>query len=204
MGELGAIPPDAMEPSFRSLLEHYEEPQRHYHNIQHVLECLGQLDAWYEDSPDSISSAERDQVELALWYHDVIYDARRKDNEAASAQFFAESPIACHLDPDFVSSIVRLIEITDHRQLPETNLERLIVSIDLATLGSMPETYAAYAAAVRREYHWVPEADYQAGRAQVLAAFLERPVIHPEPWFEARYEAKARENLAGELQSLRQ
>jgi predicted metal-dependent HD superfamily phosphohydrolase len=49
----------------------------------------------------------------------------------------------------------------------------------------------------------VPDAAYRAGRAAVLERFLTRAAIFPDPRFAERYEARARENIAREIASLR-
>jgi len=80
----------------------------------------------------------------------------------------------------------------------------LFLDFDLAILGSAPATFAAYEQAVRREYHWVSEPLWIAGRRQVLAGFLARPAIYATPEFRARHEAAARRNLAGAIARLDQ
>ena len=69
---------------------------------------------------------------------------------------------------------------------------------DLAILGASPERYARYAADIRKEYAWVPEPEYRAGRAAVLNRFLALPrIYHAEPLF-AEGEERARVNLRAE------
>ena len=59
----------------------YEEPQRHYHTLEHLGECL----ALFERHR---THAERPaEVELALWFHDAVYAIGRADNEARSAEW---------------------------------------------------------------------------------------------------------------------
>ena len=62
------------------LLERYSEPGRHYHDARHVLACLQALDRY----PGRIHNS--NAIELAIWYHDAIYDPRASDNEARSAR----------------------------------------------------------------------------------------------------------------------
>ena len=78
----------------------------------------------------------------------------------------------------------------------------LLVDLDLAILAAPAERYAAYAAAIRREYAHVPEDQFRAGRAAVLAGFLARPRLYASPALAARWEAPARANLAAECAAL--
>jgi predicted metal-dependent HD superfamily phosphohydrolase len=74
--------------------------------------------------------------------------------------------------------------------------------MDLAILGSTPDDFAAYEAAVRREYAWVLEPLWIEGRRKVLESFLARPAIYASPQFRASHEATARKNLARSLAAL--
>ena len=80
----------------------------------------------------------------------------------------------------------------------------LFLDFDLAILGSAPAAFAAYEQAVRREYDWVPEPLWIAGRRQVLAGFLARPAIYATARFRASHEAQARRNIADAIERLDQ
>jgi predicted metal-dependent HD superfamily phosphohydrolase len=80
---------------------------------------------------------------------------------------------------------------------------RLMLDLDLAVLGAAPPVYAAYAAAIRREYAAVPEAIWRLGRAGVLDRFLARPRLYQTRLFQERLEGAARINLAAEADALR-
>jgi predicted metal-dependent HD superfamily phosphohydrolase len=136
-----------------------------------------------------------DAVELALWFHDAIYDPQAKDNEERSAAWCVDFARAAGIAPDVVARAERCILATRHRHVPEHDDERLTVAIDLAILGETPERFRAYDRQIRREYAWVPMETYRRERARVLRGFLERPVIYPHPWWERRYGRQARINL---------
>jgi predicted metal-dependent HD superfamily phosphohydrolase len=103
----------------------------------------------------------------------------------------------------YVDEVCRLIELTaGHKVLPADRRGAIMVSIDLAILGSDPETYARYAANIRREYKEVPEERYRVGRAAVMRRFLDAPRIYPNDRAHDLWEAKARENIARELETL--
>jgi predicted metal-dependent HD superfamily phosphohydrolase len=167
---------------------------RHYHNLAHIEDCLAALARM-----DNLSAAEREILSEAIWWHDVVYDATRTDNEELSARLAEQ-----HVRPDISQEVGRLIRLTrTHDVAPDDRLGAILISIDLAILGAEPERYDAYAAAIRQEFIHVPDPDYSAGRARVLSQFAARPVIFPDPGFAARYDRQARENLAREIASLR-
>ena len=55
---------------------------------------------------------------------------------------------------------------------------------------------------MRREYAWVPDVQFRAGRSARLRLFLERPAIYATEFFRAKYEAAARSNLERSIQKL--
>lgn len=179
---LGAQAP---EPLYHALLDCYREPHRRYHTLEHLHECLAIFDAVR-------ALAERpEEVELALWFHDAIYDVRRDDNEARSAAWARAS-----VGGEAGERIHALVMATAHDAALEGADAKLIVDIDLSILGAEPARFAEYEAQIRQEYDFVPEALYRRRRAALLQRFLDRPTIFSTPYFIERYEARARANLA--------
>jgi predicted metal-dependent HD superfamily phosphohydrolase len=176
------------------LVAAYTAPSRHYHNLTHIEDCLDAL-----ASVDNLSPLDREILSEAIWWHDVVYDATRSDNEELSARLAEQ-----HVREDLRQEVGRLIRLTKtHNVQPDDRLGAILISIDLSILGAAPARYDAYAAAIRQEFIHVPEADYRVGRARVLSQFAARPVIFPDAAFAAKYDRQARENLARELASLR-
>jgi predicted metal-dependent HD superfamily phosphohydrolase len=141
-------------------------------------------------------------VELALWYHDVVYNSRRKDNEAASADFAAKELTKLGLSGYQCAHVMRLIIATKHDSVPTAPDAMLMADIDLAILGAQPDEYARYAAAIRQEYGWLADADYRAGRTKVLQSLLDRESIYNTPKFQMEREFRARANIVQELATL--
>ncbi len=181
------------ETVFADLLSRWSSPGRTYHNVEHLRECLDELETAV--TAEACGAADFRPVSLALWFHDAIYDPTRSDNESASAELAAEQLARLGEPPETIATVRRLILDTSHRSLPVTPDGRLIVDIDLAILGKPAERFDRYDASIRAEYAHVSDADYRVGRAKVLRSFLDRPAIYGSSVFIARYEAAARENL---------
>lgn len=170
----------------------YTEAHRHYHHLGHIASSIAELDA---------TGSNNSLIEGAIWFHDVIYDPMRGDNEAASIAWFLDAT-STWLDLQAATAITRLIEATDFRlPLSDEPDSRLMVDIDLAILSASPEAYNDYCEAIRREYAHVSDEDFRAGRAKVMAGFLKRPIYRTE-WFIGR-EEQARENIGREIDRLR-
>ena len=177
--------------AFIELTKHYGEPHRAYHNLHHIERMLGFFHAMCE--PD-------DAMELAIWFHDAVYDPKRSDNEEQSARCFSRL-LSDSLPASLAERVCRLILATDPR-IPRSGRadENLLIDIDRAILASSPAEYETYRLAIRREYGHVGDAQFAAGRGAFLKDCLTRPIF-TTPDFLA-FEEKARENLQRELAAL--
>lgn len=189
----GPPPESLLAREWDCILSRYGEPHRHYHNLTHVVACLHWLDRVREQVNDPRT------LELALWFHDLVYNPRRNDNEAISAEY-AVATLSLLGEPAPVREAVKdLILVTRHPSHPVTPDQCWMVDIDLAILGAAPDHYDAYAAAVRQEYGHVPDALYAAGRTAVLTHFLAAPNLYHGDGFRTGREAAARANLQREI-----
>ena len=180
------------------LIARYGEPHRRYHTMTHIEDCLAQVAA----STD-FSDEQRSLMDAAIWFHDAIYDATRHDNEAESAKLAVERLSSQGAEQAFIDEVGRLILLTaGHSVKPDDAIGARLVSIDLSILGASPERYDAYATAIRHEYSHVPEPLYRAGRAAILARFLESDRLFADPVWAERFESQARANLAREIAAL--
>lgn len=189
------------EEQFARLEGSYSEPPRAYHNLVNVHQCLRQLDR-VRHLADSAKA-----LELALWFHDSIYDPQRHDNEERSAELAQEilfsklhSPTAWEKSaqkviPLLVREVKLLILATKHNAPPQGINASLIVDIDLSILGESVEAYDVFERQIAEEYRFVDKRSFAKGRAAVLRGFLERPYIYNTELFRQRFEANARKNL---------
>ncbi|POM24822.1 hypothetical protein BTM25_34600 [Actinomadura rubteroloni] len=176
------------------LADRYAEPHRRYHTGAHlaaVLDLVDELAAHAED-PDA--------VRLAAWFHDAVYDPQRADNEERSARLAARILGGTDLAEATVAEVVRLVRLTtNHDPEPGDGNGAVLCDADLAVLGAEPDAYAAYAAAVREEYAFVPEEIFRAARAEVLHGLADVPSLYRTPEARARFEERARANIRTEL-----
>lgn len=179
-----------------ALIAAYSEQHRSYHTAAHIQDCLNLLD-W---AAPQIASP--DIIEIALWFHDAVYDPHAHDNEEQSAGW-AESFLADHGASFALSRQVHaLIMATRHTVLPKKQDAIWMVDIDLSILGSEAEAYDGFEAAIRHEYNWVAEDIFRRKRASILRAFLERPRLYTTDTFHERFEKPARSNLERALNTL--
>lgn len=175
------------------LVKAYGEPQRAYHSLQHLEECLGVLD----EAKGFIQQL--DLIEMALWFHDAVYDPKSGENEALSAKWAIEA-LGGTATAD---EVARLIMLTKSHQPGEGADDAWIIDIDLAIFAQPASRVLEYERQIREEYAWVPEELYREKRAEVLRGFLAREPIYRTLWARERFETRARENLRGLLDGWR-
>lgn len=182
---------------WEALASAYGESHRSYHTLAHIEHCLDEFEPVRAEARDPVS------VELALWYHDVIYDPRRRDNEERSAGLAEAVAVAAKLGTSIARRAGGLIRVSTHRKSATEPDARLFADIDLAILGQPRDRFAEYERQVRQEYAWVPEEEFRAARAAILEALLDRFSVYGTPIFQERYEKPARANLSASLLVLR-
>lgn len=178
---------------------YYSASGRYYHTLSHIGNLLG----LHEEYKSLLRRP--DLVEFAIWYHDIIYDPKRGDNESLSAELAEKRMRELGVPENDIRIVKQLIEATKtHSLLSETETfdGRFFLDADLSILGAEPEVYREYAENIRREFSHVPPPVYSMGRAGVLKTFLNRERIFKTDELYARFEKQARENIGRELKLL--
>ncbi|MGB3623432.1 hypothetical protein FT643_17050 [Ketobacter sp. MCCC 1A13808] len=188
------LPPN--KNTFDALLKSYSEPHRHYHNPIHIDATLKQLDCvqYLAEQPD--------EIELALWFHDAIYNPVSSSNELDSADWAAGFLKQHAVIQDRIDRVHNLIMATLHCASLKQADETLMVDIDLTILGSPESAYEQFECNVREEYKWVPEPLYKAKRKEILQGFVDRERIYHTDYFHNHLEVRARQNLNKAIRNL--
>jgi predicted metal-dependent HD superfamily phosphohydrolase len=180
------------------LTQAYAEPQRHYHDRQHIAECLAELDKARH------LALQPGAVELALWFHDAVYDPKAADNEERSAALAKSCLIESGMPNTLFEVVFEHIMATKHHEVSASADAGLMVDVDLSILGRDEKRFSEYEQQIRLEYEWVPNAVFASKRAEVLEKFLSRERIYATEWFQNKYERQARMNLSASINHLRQ
>ena len=175
---------------FEKLLTAYDQPHRKYHTLQHLGECIEKLE------PVLNLCEHAGEVELALWFHDAVYEPRHSANELDSADWAARELEAAGIAGKPVQRVHALIMATQHASLPQTQDQQLLVDVDLSILAASPMRFSEYEVQVREEYGWVPGWLFRRKRRALLRNFLAREYIYSTAHFRALNETPARRNLA--------
>ncbi|WP_199305718.1 hypothetical protein [Pseudanabaena sp. FACHB-2040] len=185
------MPSEALE----QLLQAYSSPDRFYHTLTHLQDCLSKFDA-----AKSLARCP-EQVELAVWFHDAIYDPKRTDNEQKSAEWASSVIHQSGLSSDIAESVSQLILATRHNSEVSDRDAQLLVDIDLSILGSQADFWQ-YEENIRTEYAWVPVDLFRQKRVEILRGFLERQPLYYLDAFREQFEVQARVNLRDAIAKL--
>jgi predicted metal-dependent HD superfamily phosphohydrolase len=181
----GTVPQDV----FEELIRAYSSADRFYHNLKHIEDCLSLFDQ------TRFLAAHPEEVELAIWFHDAVYDTRRNDNEQKSAEWAKSVIIQAWLDHDIAERISRSILATRH-DIEVTGADaQLMIDIDLSILGWEPDVFWRYEENIRKEYAWVSENIFRQKRIEILHGFLDRQHIYYREKYREMFEEQARTNL---------
>lgn len=182
--------------AYDELLFLYHQPSRSYHNFVHIAHVLKELDSIRRliGSPDL--------VEMALWYHDAVYQSKLSGNEEKSAELAQQRLSSAGVNTIFIDKVTSLILATKHQVTPQNQDEKYLVDIDLSILGKPEAEFDEYELDIREEYSWVPVDLFKKKRSEILAGFLQCENIYSINFFKEKYEEQARKNLQRSLEKL--
>ena len=192
------IKPATVHALWQGIATHYNEKQRAYHTLRHLQQLFGQ----FEQIKHKLN--EPHIIALALFYHDVVYDPLRTDNEQKSAEYAAET-LRPYLSAEQCEYLYALIMMTANHQLTglsdpdKINDAAYLLDMDLSILAAPWPQYERYAQAVRQEYSHVSLAEYRTGRMAVLNRLLAHPKLYLTCYYYERLETPARANIQREL-----
>jgi predicted metal-dependent HD superfamily phosphohydrolase len=187
----------AAEKAFNCLVVAYSTPGRYYHTLKHIHHVLSIIQI-LQGYINNLAA-----VQLAAWFHDVVYDTEAQDNEERSADYAFELLNNLRIPKITITTVTHLILNTkDHQAAVNDYDAQVLLDADLAILATNSVQYEEYTHAIRQEYGWLPEKDYITGRQQVLERFLQRSRIYYTPLMSEFAEPSARGNIQAEIKSL--
>jgi predicted metal-dependent HD superfamily phosphohydrolase len=182
---------------FDEVHAYYSEPGRHYHTPKHIEHCLRQFDLAVAEMDDA------DAVEIAIWFHDLVFEMDSNDNELQSARRFAELANDS-MESNFKTRVYDLIMATAPPRLPKTNDEEFMLDIDLSSFGLPWDDFVRDSSAVRQESPQLTDAEFFPGQRAFLESLVSREHFYFTEFFRSRIEDTARSNIKRHLKNLRE
>ena len=187
-----------LENHWEEVKGYYSEQKRYYHNLNHISYML------HLAENDQAELDDYDTLQFAIWYHDIIYNSTKSNNELKSAIVAQKQLKHLQIDLKKIENCANLIVSTKKHEILNTHNQdnAYLLDWDLAILGSTWETYESYTQKIRKEYSMYPNFMYKKGRKKVLHHFLERPQIYYTEKYHDLWEANARKNIQKEISLL--
>lgn len=186
-----------IEECFKQISAAYAEKQRYYHTMEHIQSMIKEIDN------NSDASLDKNVLLFATWFHDMVYDPKKSDNEEQSAKMAVHALNQLHVPKETIQQVEELILATaNHTKAKSTKELNFFLDCDLKILGLDANSYSQYAANIRKEYKHVLSFIYNRERKKVLKRFMESNTIYRTAYFQNKYEQQARLNILNEIQSL--
>ncbi|HLK29328.1 MAG TPA: hypothetical protein VKT28_12175 [Puia sp.] len=176
--------------------KYYSNRKRHYHTLQHLNNLLFQL----IEVKNEIQHWET--ILFTLYYHDIIYNSLKSDNEEKSAELAEKRMKQLFVSGDIIEQCKKQILATKSHVHSINGDTNYFTDADLSILGQTWEVYIAYCKNVRKEYSIYPDFVYNPGRKKVLHHFLTMDRIFKTEFFNSKFEIQARKNLQKEIEML--
>ncbi len=174
----------------------YSKKNRYYHNLTHLSNLLEELGS----VKDNIADFET--ILFTLFYHDIIYNSLKSDNEEKSTVLAAKRMQQIGVNQSMISKCVDQIKATKSHSVSDNFDTNYFTDADLSVLGSSWNTYQTYYKNVRKEYSIYPTFLYKRGRKKVLKHFLNMDRLYKTKYFFDKLELNAKQNLTKELELL--
>jgi predicted metal-dependent HD superfamily phosphohydrolase len=180
------------------LIVAYNEEHGKYHTEQHLRECLICLEKYRH------LATRPEEAEMAIWFHDAVYDVNCKDNEKISADWAVRELTAALVEKRCTNRVYDLIMATQHTQPPKSVDQGLIIDIDLSILGSSESRFDEYESQIRDEYSYVSDQKFNQERRNVIKRFIESGQLYNLREISTSYYKQAKSNLTRSLNKLNQ
>lgn len=161
--------------------------------------CLEYFDRYYLANPNF---QDKNMVETALWFHDILYNPTSLTNEEDSAELFEELATIDRINESFIQEVKQIILCTKNHKADENLDCQIALDCDLSIFASNINTLKQYDINIRNEYSFVERTIYQQKRKQILMKFLAKEHIYNTNFFRQTYEHQARGNLKYLLENL--
>jgi predicted metal-dependent HD superfamily phosphohydrolase len=151
---------------YNTLLSMWNESHRHYHNQNHLLDLINQINE-KKNSFDSQSDYEK--MVLCALFHDCVYDPMRSDNEEKSAEFFENCCQEKNTDTQEIKQMI--LDTKTHEAT--TSLSEKFNHLDMNIVERDFEQLLEWETGIGQEYKAYGEL-YKVGRLHFLESLLDK------------------------------
>lgn len=150
---------------WQEIEDNYSNKKRYYHTLQHLQNLLPLLQQVKGDIKNW------DTILFSFYYHDVIYNALKRNNEEKSAEFAKIKMLLIGAPGPMIEKCVQQILATKDHLINEDMDTNFFTDGDLSILGQEWSVYENYYKQVRKEYSLFPDLIYIPGRKKYCSIF---------------------------------
>ncbi len=181
------------------------DPARAYHGTAHIA-LLWHRHCQYGTGLSVQQEPWNTLLASAIAFHDAVYDAAERNNEARSAALWQNAAPA--LPPDAIAWVTGTILATANHLaaqpapgMPSESwaARAWMLDLDLTPLGEDPATFDANTEALRHEFRHLSDEAWATGRATFLRAIAATPRLFRTTILHDAFEAPARANFGRAL-----
>jgi len=191
---LGAVIYTQFTDSLYDIVVSQYTKNRYYHDMSHIDRLLNYIDDF------DVNMKERTMLEIAVWFHDIVYVPQIKYNEELSTDMCDVFTNGISLDKRYIDIITNLILVTKHDDTVITQLEKIMVDLDLKDLGD--PIYWSIGNLVRKEFEHLSEEEWKKGRVIFLKKMIQKDYIFMTKEYRTICEKESRINLQKEIELL--
>lgn len=155
------------------ILDLWREPQRHYHNIGHLQDLLDML----HFNSKMYSQDTYELLLLVAYFHDIIYDPTKNNNEEESANLFLN---LCKdkKNPNIQLVYSAILDTKNHEN--NSWLSTIFNEYDLDILNRDYEELLKWENGIYNEYKYVGDESYKKHRLMFLTQILDKKIMNTE------------------------
>jgi predicted metal-dependent HD superfamily phosphohydrolase len=149
------------------VLDCWREPHRRWHSIEHLIDLFNKV-----DKIKGITEKEYEILIIAVFFHDVVYDPQKRDNEIRSIELFDE--YSEKVPNDYCIIVTNIINCT--ALYPEVPLGKLCILFwkmdnDIVINKNFYE-FIDYEDKIRKEYSFISTPIYKENRMKFLEKYI--------------------------------
>lgn len=179
----------------------YTQPHRKYHNINHINDCLAELESFPQQSISGFEFNDYQIVEAAIWYHDAVYNSYSKANEVNSATLI-NNKYQYELGSEIKKAVLATAKHL-HTQSDLSIATQVMLDIDLSGLGKPWGIYVKNGFNIRDEYYNTTDLAFLQGRIQFLETIAQRETYYYTKHFHDKYHFESKSNVEREINIIR-
>lgn len=193
--------------TFSFLLHMYSDPRRHYHNLNHIYDCLNLIDGADVFDTGVLKKTDEKIIKLAIWFHDVYYTSGYPTIDEEMSIKILSSIIPENVNVP-LHKVAKLIDLTSshttNNQISVTDeVSKTFLDIDLSVMAYKKDLYDEYVNNITAEYKaFHPLSDInkmKLFRITFLNSILNKKKIYLSSTFE-NLQKEAVENIKRELE----